>query len=111
MQAPRSLSKSQTLTLESCYLFLRTLRPLLLSIGNGVDLFSREMLDEQMNLAQFESREAHRVVPRSSRRRSTVGKVSPLVRVKRYRVAHPERWIIAALFLALLMGLAVAVMR
>jgi hypothetical protein len=53
MQAPRSLSKSQTLTLESCYLFLRTLRPLLLCIGNGVDLVSREMLDEQMNLAQL----------------------------------------------------------
>ncbi|HXE32776.1 MAG TPA: hypothetical protein VN087_02600 [Verrucomicrobiae bacterium] len=52
-QAPGSLSKSQTLTLESCYLFLRTLRPLLLSLGNGVDLVSREMLDEQMNLAQL----------------------------------------------------------
>jgi hypothetical protein len=53
MQAPRSLSKSQTLTLESCYLFLRALRPLLLSIGNGIDLVSREMLDEQRSLAQL----------------------------------------------------------
>jgi hypothetical protein len=53
MQAHRSLSKSQTLTLESCYLFLRTLRPLLLSLGNGLDLASRELLDEQMNLAQL----------------------------------------------------------
>jgi hypothetical protein len=52
-QAVRSLSKSQTLTLETVYLFLRTLRPLLLSLGNGVDLVSREMLDEQMNLAQL----------------------------------------------------------
>ena len=54
MQAHRSLSKSQTLTLETCYLFLRTLRPLLLSIGNGpVTLVTRELLDEQMNLAQL----------------------------------------------------------
>jgi hypothetical protein len=52
-QAARSLSKSQVLTLETCYLFFRTLRPLLLSLGNGVDLVSREMLDEQMNLAQL----------------------------------------------------------
>ncbi len=34
MQAPRSLSKSQVQTLESCYLFLKTLRGVLLSIGN-----------------------------------------------------------------------------
>jgi hypothetical protein len=54
MQAPRSLSKSQILTLETCYLFLRTLRPLLLSLGNGaVTLATREMLDEQMSLAQL----------------------------------------------------------
>jgi hypothetical protein len=53
-QAPRILSKTQTLTLETCYLFLRTLRPLLLSIGNGpVTPVTREMLDEQTNLAQL----------------------------------------------------------
>jgi hypothetical protein len=53
-QAPRILSKYQILTLESCFLFLRTLRPLLVSIGNGpVSLVTREMLDEQTNLAQL----------------------------------------------------------
>jgi hypothetical protein len=52
-QAVRILSKSQTFTLETCYLFLRTLRPLLLSLGNELDLASREMLDEQRSLAQL----------------------------------------------------------
>lgn len=52
MQAPSNLSKSQTLTLETVYLFLRTLRPLLLSIGNGpVTLTTRETLDAQIALA------------------------------------------------------------
>ena len=51
-QAPRILSKSQTLTLETVYLFLRTLRPLLLSIGNGpVSIVTRETLDAQISLA------------------------------------------------------------
>jgi hypothetical protein len=64
MQAPRILSKYQTLTLESCYLFLRTLRPLLLSIGNGpVTPITREMLDEQMNLAQLNLERLSEVFP------------------------------------------------
>jgi hypothetical protein len=52
-QAARSLSKSQTLTLETCYLFLRTLRPFLLSLGNELDAVSRERLDEQMRLSRL----------------------------------------------------------
>ncbi|HXJ04089.1 MAG TPA: hypothetical protein VNH65_03270 [Candidatus Acidoferrum sp.] len=48
-----SLSKPQTLTLESCYLFLRTLRPFLLSLGNELDAVSRKRLDGQMDLAQL----------------------------------------------------------
>jgi hypothetical protein len=51
MQAPGSLSKSQALTLESCYLFLRTLRPLLVSLGNELGGASRAQLDGQVNLA------------------------------------------------------------
>jgi len=53
MQAPRILSKSQTLTLETLYLFLRTLRPILLSLGNEVNATSREVLDAQIKLAQL----------------------------------------------------------
>lgn len=53
MQASGSLSKSQTLTLETVYLFLRTLRPILLSVGNEVNLTSRETLDETSRLAQL----------------------------------------------------------
>ena len=52
-QAPCSLSKSQVLTLETVYLFLRTLRPILLSVGNEVNLTSREALDETALLAQL----------------------------------------------------------
>src|SRR6476661_4858790 len=52
-QAPRILSKSQTLALESCYLFLRTLRPFLVSLGNELDIRSRENLDEINRLAQL----------------------------------------------------------
>ena len=57
-QATRSLSKSQILALESCYLFFRTLPALLQSIGNEVGLTTREQLDEQgalaaMNLARL----------------------------------------------------------
>jgi hypothetical protein len=52
-QAARILSKSQTLTLETCFLFLKTLRPFLLSLGNELDAVSRKRLDEQMNLAQL----------------------------------------------------------
>jgi hypothetical protein len=51
MQAPRSLSKSQILALESCYLFFRTLPALLQSIGNEVTPSTREQLDEQAKLA------------------------------------------------------------
>lgn len=53
MQAPGSLSKSQLLTLETLFLFLRTLRPFLLSIGNELDAVSRERLDGQMHLARL----------------------------------------------------------
>jgi len=51
MIAPRSLSKSQILVLESCYLFFRTLPALLTSIGNEVRPTTREQLDEQAALA------------------------------------------------------------
>ncbi len=45
-QAPCILSKSQILALESCYLFLRTLRPLLRSVGNEIpNLATRAQLD------------------------------------------------------------------
>ncbi len=50
-QAPRILSKSQILALESCYLFFRTLPSLLRSIGNEVRPSTREQLDEQAALA------------------------------------------------------------
>jgi hypothetical protein len=50
-QAPRSLSKSQILALESCYLFFRTLPALLQSIGNEVGPTAREQLAEQAKLA------------------------------------------------------------
>jgi hypothetical protein len=50
-QAPRSLSKSQILALESCYLFFRTLSPLLKSIGDEVSPIARGQLDERIKLA------------------------------------------------------------
>ncbi len=50
-QATRSLSKSQILALESCYLFFRTLPALLQSIGDEVSLTAREQLQEQIKLA------------------------------------------------------------
>jgi hypothetical protein len=50
-QAPRILSKSQILALESCYLFFRTLPALLRSIGNEVRPSTREQLDVQAELA------------------------------------------------------------
>jgi hypothetical protein len=51
MQAPRSLSKTQTLVLESLYLFLRTLRPFLQSLGTITsDVAARELLNEQIRL-------------------------------------------------------------
>jgi hypothetical protein len=52
-QAARSLSKSQALTLETVYLFLRTLRPFLVSLGNELDVRSRENLDEINKLRQL----------------------------------------------------------
>jgi hypothetical protein len=52
MKAPRSLSKSQILALESCYLFLRTVRPLLLSVGNeAASLATRTQLNCTIALA------------------------------------------------------------
>lgn len=51
MQAPRSLSKSQILALESLYLFLRTLPALLQSIGDEVNPTARKQLQEQVKLA------------------------------------------------------------
>jgi hypothetical protein len=53
MEASRILSKSQTLTLETCYLFFRTLSPFLLSLGNELDIVSRERVDEQMRLVRL----------------------------------------------------------
>lgn len=53
MEAPRILSKSQILALETCYLFLRTLRPFLVSLRNELDARSREHLDEINRLAQL----------------------------------------------------------
>jgi hypothetical protein len=50
-QATRSLSKSQILALESCYLFFRTLPALLQSIGNEVRPSTQEQLREQAKLA------------------------------------------------------------
>ena len=50
-QAVRSLSKSQILVLESCYLFFRTLPSLLQSIGNEVRPTTQEQLQEQAKLA------------------------------------------------------------
>jgi hypothetical protein len=51
-QAPRILSKSQIFTLESCYLFLRTLRPLLASIsGESVSPATRAQIDSTIQLA------------------------------------------------------------
>jgi hypothetical protein len=53
-QATRSLSKSQILALESCYLFLRTVSPLLKSVGNeSSNAATRELLDEQIALADL----------------------------------------------------------
>jgi hypothetical protein len=51
MEAPRILSKSQTQTLESVYIFLRTLRPLLRSLADGVGQESRLHLDSTISLA------------------------------------------------------------
>ena len=51
MEAPRILSKSQILALESCYLFFRTLPALLQSIGDEVSPIARGQLDEQAKLA------------------------------------------------------------
>jgi hypothetical protein len=53
MESQRILSKSQTLTLETLYLFLRTLRPFLVSLGNELDARSRANLDQIVNLAQL----------------------------------------------------------
>jgi hypothetical protein len=51
MKATSSLSKIQILTLESCYIFLRTHRSLLQTLGNEVDPAHRELIVEQMELA------------------------------------------------------------
>ena len=51
MEPSGILSKSQALTLESCYLFLRTLRPLLLSVGNELGETSRVQLQSAIRLA------------------------------------------------------------
>lgn len=52
MEAPRILSKSQILALESSYLFLRTLPPLLLSFGNEcVSPDTHAQLDSAIELA------------------------------------------------------------
>jgi hypothetical protein len=52
MSADLKLSRPQTLALESIYLFLRTLRPLLLSVGNEVpSLATRAQLDSTIGLA------------------------------------------------------------
>jgi hypothetical protein len=53
MSASPTLSKQQTLTLETVYLFLRTLSPFLVSLGNELDLKSRENLDEINKLRQL----------------------------------------------------------
>jgi hypothetical protein len=53
MQAPRSLSKSQILALESCFLFLRTLRPFLFSLGNGRDEIFRTRIVEVVRFAEL----------------------------------------------------------
>jgi hypothetical protein len=37
--------------------------------------------------------------------------VSPRLRVKRQRFPHPDRWLIAALFALLLLGVALTVLR
>jgi hypothetical protein len=51
-QATRSLSKSQILALESCYLFLKTLRPFLLSVANeSLSELTRAQLDGTNELA------------------------------------------------------------
>ena len=52
-QAPDSLSKSQILALESCWLFIRTVRGFLLSLGNELDPVSRERLDAQCDFARM----------------------------------------------------------
>jgi hypothetical protein len=51
MQAPGSLSKTQALTLESCYLFLRTLRPFLFSLERELSETSRLHLGSTISLA------------------------------------------------------------
>ena len=49
---PRILSKSQILALESCYLFLRTLRPLLSCLGSeSYSLATRAQLKSTLELA------------------------------------------------------------
>jgi hypothetical protein len=50
-QAPPKLSRLQIISLESVYVFLRTLPALLQSIGNEVSLSTREQLYEQVKLA------------------------------------------------------------
>lgn len=47
------LSKHQILALETTYLFLKTLRPFLLSLGNELDVRSRANLDQVISLAQL----------------------------------------------------------
>jgi hypothetical protein len=51
MQAPGNLSKSQILAVESCYLFLKTLGPLLLSFVNELGEASRVQVDSAIRLA------------------------------------------------------------
>lgn len=59
--------------------------------------------------------EASRSVPRSAGMALSVGTrgcvVSPRLRVKRQRFPHPDRWLIAALFALLLLGVALTVLR
>lgn len=51
MQASFKLSRSQILSLESVWLFLRTLPALLQSIGDEVSPTARKQLQEQIKLA------------------------------------------------------------
>jgi hypothetical protein len=51
MEAARNLSRPQILALESCYLFLWTVRPLLRSLGNQLDETTRANLDATIALA------------------------------------------------------------
>ncbi|HXL23846.1 MAG TPA: hypothetical protein VOA78_15390 [Candidatus Dormibacteraeota bacterium] len=53
-QAPGSLSKSQILTLESCWVFFRTVRPFLQSLGNESSDGARVvLLEETARLAEM----------------------------------------------------------